>query len=197
MRHSSSQFCLSLPAPGNSQCFAIGLIGSKTQLSAQRGAHCNSPKLAVPQVVCPLAAPHLGSGPLSWSLPGPVLPALMRSLQGITEPWREATKSLQSPAQEHIIFGTCMANPKMHKYSNQNKALHSYGGKKPKNKMHHLLLICFPFPLYKPSLPRSPKFFPSFFSQFSPAFPPSFLQFFPSDFAAFPVSTNSSQTGSP
>lgn len=58
MSHGSSQFWLSLPAPENSQCFAIGFIGSKTRLSAQCEAHYNFPKLAVPQAVCPVAAPH-------------------------------------------------------------------------------------------------------------------------------------------
>lgn len=82
----------------------------------------------------------------------------MRSLWGITEPWIEAMKSLQSPAQENTIFGTCVANPQMHKYPNQNKALHFYEKKtKQNNKMHHFFLICFPFPFYKSSLPRSPK----------------------------------------
>lgn len=33
-------------------------FGSKTQLSAQCEAHYNFPKLAVPQAVCPVAAPH-------------------------------------------------------------------------------------------------------------------------------------------
>lgn len=100
MRHSSSQFWLSLPAPENSQNFAIGFIGSKTQLSAQRGARSNSQSS-----LCALGQPHTsGLWPLSWCFSAPVLPALMRSVWGITEPWMEPTKFLQPTCPGTLYF---------------------------------------------------------------------------------------------
>lgn len=180
MRHSSSQFWLSLPAPGNSQCFAIGFTGSKTQLSAQHGAHCNSPKLAVPQAVCPVAAPHIGLWPLVlvltwtsstcshevsvgnyWALDGghqiPVIPC----------PGSHYFWHLHGKYQNAQILKSKQSPPFL------------WGENPPTTKCTTFCLFVSHF-LYMSLLCQGLQ-----------------GQFSPSDFAAFPVSTNSSQNGSP
>lgn len=119
------------------------------------------------------------AGPLPWcsASPGPVQTPLVGSPKALAEPRTVATESLQSPAWEHTIFGTCIANPKMHKYPNQSKVLHLSDGKTPK---------CITFSLFVSHFIFTFLLFQCLQSQFSL-----------SDFAAIPVPTNSSQTGSP
>lgn len=176
MSHNSSNFWLSLPTPEISQRFAISFTGSRTQRSVQSEAHFNSPK-NYRLVPCnssthpgSKAVPKAGWDP-AWGqrtmphdrllalCPGVqhhlIQPPLMGSPRELTEPWAEATKFLQSPACEDTIFGTSVANPQMHKYANQSKALQTSNGKK--TQIHHFFLICFPFPCMFLLLPTSPK----------------------------------------
>lgn len=174
MRHSSSQFWLSLPAPENSQNFAIGFIGSKTQLSAQHGARSNSQSS-----LCALGQPHT-SGPC----PGAFLTSPTCSHEVcVGNYWAldGATKSLQPPCLGILYFW------------------HLHG--KSQNAQIHKLKQSPPFWWGKKKNPKNNKcihfcLFVSIFLCMSLLCQGLQSQFFPSDFPAFPVCTNSSQTGS-